>query len=93
METQTPYLVGVAERASFRLDSGLVAKMRRVADDRGLSQKDAWSRLILWFVAQEEEVHALLLGVLPDKHHPAAVRTVLDSIKREFGPPAHDEET
>lgn len=88
----TPYLAGVAERASFRLDAGLVAKMRRVADDRGLSQKDAWSKLILWFVQQDETSQALILGVLPDRYRGDAVRSLMGSIQREFGYPSRDED-
>lgn len=41
--------------------------MRRVADSRNMSQKDAWSALILWFIKQEEEVQSLILGGLPER--------------------------
>lgn len=92
MSTITPYLAGVAERASFRLDAGLVAKMRRVADDRGLSQKDAWSKLVLWFVQQDESSQALILGVLPDRYRGDAVRSLMGSVQREFGYPSRDED-
>jgi hypothetical protein len=92
MSACNPYLAGVAERASFRLDAGLVAKMRRVADDRGLTQKDAWSQVIGWFVTQNESAQALILGVLPDRYKADAVRTLIGSIYRDFGQPSKSDD-
>jgi hypothetical protein len=47
------------------------------------SQVEALGRIIRWFTAQPDEVRALVMGTLPERLRPEAVRLMMADFERE----------
>lgn len=86
------YNLGVARRSAIRVEGGIGDGVHRVAADRGMNGKDVASRVLAWFLSQEENVQALILGHLPKSYRGDAVQSLMGSIIREFGPPAQGDQ-
>lgn len=75
----------MAKRAIIRLQLDNTAKVQldRLSDTRGMTQLAVLSRLLAWFVKQDELLQASILGLLSDQQLGVIAQLLLEREKRD----------
>lgn len=74
-----------AKRSIMRIQLDLQAKQKldKLCERRGMTQIAVMSRVVNWFVAQDETIQAIVLGSLSEQSMGSLARMVLKKIAAE----------